>query len=101
MVAAPSPGALAPPGLAPAPNGSPSGPFVVQRAPEGPAAEPSPSAAAGADNTGPTAPDHQAAKGDEDVDELSRRLYDRIRDRLKAELYLDRERAGQLSDLTV
>jgi hypothetical protein len=35
------------------------------------------------------------------VDELSRKLYDRIRDRLKAELYLDRERAGQLSDLTV
>jgi hypothetical protein len=29
---------------------------------------------------------------------LSRQLYDRIRDRLRAELRLDRERAGIVSD---
>ncbi len=75
----------------------------VQRADDGPAAQ-APAAAA----AGPTAaqePGHPssggAAHGGEDIDDLSRRIYDRIRDRLKAELYLDRERAGQLSDLTV
>ena len=46
-------------------------------------------------------PAQQSGKGGDDIDDLSRRLYDRIRDRLKAELYLDRERAGQLNDLTV
>jgi hypothetical protein len=34
-----------------------------------------------------------------DLDELARKLYDRIRTRLKAELRLDRERAGLLTDL--
>ena len=42
-----------------------------------------------------------SSQGGADIDDLSRRIYDRIPDRLKAELYLDRERAGQLSDLTV
>ena len=66
------------------------------------AAEPAPAPAPAAEaSTGGDQPAHQSAHGDNELDELSRRLYDRIRDRLKAELYLDRERAGQLSDLTV
>jgi hypothetical protein len=35
---------------------------------------------------------------DLDLDELTARLYDRIRSRLRLELLLDRERAGLLSD---
>jgi hypothetical protein len=35
---------------------------------------------------------------DIDLDELTLRLYDRIRSRLRLELLLDRERAGLLSD---
>ena len=34
-----------------------------------------------------------------DIDELARKLYDRIRTRLKSELLVDRERAGFLTDL--
>jgi hypothetical protein len=34
-----------------------------------------------------------------ELDELSRRLYDRMRYQLKAELRLDRERAGMMTDL--
>jgi hypothetical protein len=33
-----------------------------------------------------------------DLDELSTRLYDRLRSRLRLELLIDRERAGLLSD---
>jgi hypothetical protein len=40
-----------------------------------------------------------AAGGELDVDDLARRLYDRIRDRLRRELLVDRERAGLLTDL--
>ena len=64
---------------------------------EAPAAEPPSDAAGGVASQ----PAQQSGKGGDDIDDLSRRLYDRIRDRLKAELYLDRERAGQLNDLTV
>ncbi|GAB3425580.1 hypothetical protein [Flindersiella endophytica] len=39
-----------------------------------------------------------AAASPGDLDELSRQLYDRIRSRLRAELRLDRERAGLLTD---
>jgi len=38
-------------------------------------------------------------RSDAELDELGRRLYDRIRDHLAAELSLDRERAGLLNDL--
>jgi hypothetical protein len=72
-------------------------PGTVQRAGEAPAEEPSSNPAGG----GASPPAQQSGKGGDDIDDLSRRLYDRIRDRLKAELYLDRERAGQLNDLTV
>ncbi len=50
---------------------------------------------------GPGPSTYKKEHGGDDLDDLSRRLYERIRDRLKAELYLDRERAGQLSDFTV
>jgi hypothetical protein len=37
--------------------------------------------------------------GDKELDELARRLYDRLRSRLRQELLVDRERSGLLSDL--
>ncbi len=40
-----------------------------------------------------------AAHPDENLDALAGKLYDRIRNRLKSELLLDRERAGLLTDL--
>jgi hypothetical protein len=40
---------------------------------------------------------HRAAETD--MDELAGKLYDRIRNRLKTELLVDRERAGFLTDL--
>ena len=43
---------------------------------------------------GPAAPNPHA-----ELDELARRLYPSLRDRLKAELRLDRERAGRITDL--
>lgn len=58
----------------------------------GPDATPS-----GAPSTGPGAA--PAAAGTADLDELAKRLYDRIRVRLKAELRLDRERAGLMTEL--
>jgi hypothetical protein len=61
---------------------------AVQRAPEA-----SPVA------TAPEAPAAPAGAPGGDLDELARRLYDRIRSRLKAELRLDRERSGHLTDL--
>jgi hypothetical protein len=39
-----------------------------------------------------------AAATDGDLDLLARRLYGRIRDRLRGELLLDRERSGSLAD---
>ncbi|MCL2396188.1 MAG: hypothetical protein FWC87_16070, partial [Acidimicrobiaceae bacterium] len=64
-------------------------------------------AAAGAPASDPVSPTTPApsnaapqnVRSDGDLDDLGRRLYDGIRDRLKAELYLDRERAGLLTDL--
>lgn len=35
-----------------------------------------------------------------DVEELAKRVYDRISERLKSELRLDRERSGRLTDLS-
>jgi hypothetical protein len=40
-----------------------------------------------------------AAAAGPDLDDLARRLYDRLRGRLAAELRLDRERIGALTDL--
>ena len=36
---------------------------------------------------------------DRDVDRLARRLYPRLRDHLRGELRLDRERLGRATDL--
>ena len=48
---------------------------------------------------GHAAAEHRTIDTDDlDLDELSTRLYDRIRSRLRLELLLDRERAGLLSD---
>jgi uncharacterized protein DUF4157 len=54
---------------------------------------------AGAGRTDPHHDQHKKIEPDDiDLDELSHRLYDRIRSRLRLELLLDRERAGLLSD---
>lgn len=54
--------------------------------------------ATGAASSSATAP-ASAAHADENLDALAGKLYDRIRNRLKSELLLDRERAGLLTDL--
>lgn len=37
--------------------------------------------------------------GGQNLDELARKIYDRIRDKLQAELKVDRERLGRLTDI--
>jgi hypothetical protein len=54
-------------------------------------------ARAPAAESGAAAGPHQASETE--MDELARRLYDRLRSRLKTELLVDRERAGFLTDL--
>jgi hypothetical protein len=63
-------------------------PMAVSRVTAG-----APAAESGAASAGP----HQASETE--MDELARRLYDRLRSRLKTELLVDRERAGFLTDL--
>ena len=48
---------------------------------------------------GPAGAAAQAGAAPADLDDLARRLYDRLRSRLMAELRLDRERAGLVTDL--
>jgi len=68
-------------------------------APPAPAST-SPTAAAGtAAAAATTAAAAAAAPGGLPLDELARRLFDPLAARLKAELRLDRERAGLLTDL--
>jgi hypothetical protein len=38
-------------------------------------------------------------QSEKELDELARKLYDRIRYHLRSELLIDRERAGVLTDL--
>ena len=40
------------------------------------------------------------AEDNEKLEQLAKQLYDKIRDRLKAELRLDRERWGRVTDLS-
>jgi Domain of unknown function (DUF4157) len=47
----------------------------------------------------PAAPQPEAAASEPSIDEIVARLYDRVSSRLKAELLIDRERAGVLNDL--
>ena len=66
--------------------------------PPPPPAPPAPAPAAASTSGGQPAPTAAAGGAGQNLDELSRQLYDRIRDRLRAELRLDRERAGIVSD---
>ncbi|NHC13807.1 hypothetical protein [Motilibacter deserti] len=73
---------------------------VAQRAADGslefPAAQPPASTATGSTVTDPPSAAPPAGGGDTgDLDELARKLYDRIRWRLRTELRLDLERAGR------
>ena len=81
-------------------------PPVVQRAAENPSAAPEPApepapvatpAVAAVAGAAPAAAAGHGGGGD--VDELVNRLYDPLAARLRAELWLDRERAGVLMDL--
>jgi len=51
------------------------------------------------DSARPAAATAPSPASETDMDELARKLYDRIRGRLKTELLVDRERAGFLTDL--
>ena len=51
------------------------------------------------DSSGPAALAASSEGSEAQMDELARKLYDRIRGRLKSELLVDRERAGFLTDL--
>jgi hypothetical protein len=72
---------------------------TVQREPEvaAPSPEPAPTAAPAATTISASAAAGPAPS--QDVDELVNRLYDPLAARLRAELWLDRERAGVLMDL--
>jgi hypothetical protein len=63
-------------------------------APSEPAAEAAPSAPASTAAPAPAAPGASPT----DLDEMARRLYEPLSARLRAELWLDRERAGVMSD---
>jgi hypothetical protein len=53
-------------------------------------------APAGGGATSPPAASHE---DNEKLEQLAKQLYDKIRERLKAELRLDRERWGRVTDL--
>ena len=63
-------------------------------APSEPAAESAPAAPASSAAPAPAA----AGTSPTDLDEMARRLYEPLSARLRAELWLDRERAGVMSD---
>jgi hypothetical protein len=63
-------------------------------APSGSASEPPPSAPSPAAALAPA----PAGAAPTDLDEMARRLYEPLSARLRAELWLDRERAGVMSD---
>ncbi len=68
----------------------------VQRQAEGPSASPAAAAAPAAPAPAGDASSHDNEK----LEQLAKQLYDKIRERLKAELRLDRERWGRVTDLT-
>jgi hypothetical protein len=78
---------------------------LVFRAPEGaPAAAPwassSPSVQReAAPAVAPAAPEASTTTSDAELEELARKLYEPIRSRLRAELLIDRERAGMIADI--
>ena len=65
-----------------------------RRGPSEPAGEPAPSAPASSAAPAP----RRAGTPPTDLDEMARRLYEPLSARLRAELWLDRERAGVMSD---
>jgi hypothetical protein len=90
------------------PPSAPAGPPPVQRAGSGPppaeagppdAGAPGPTAVEAAAAPAAPPPPGTATAVAPDLDDLARRLYDRIRARLRAELRLDLERAGMLTRL--
>jgi hypothetical protein len=79
---------------------------LIFRAPEGaPAAAPWASSSSpsvqreAAPAVAPAAPKASTATSDAELEELARKLYEPIRSRLRAELLIDRERAGMIADL--
>jgi hypothetical protein len=73
---------------------APAAPAPLSPAPSAPPPAAGPSSASGAGPSG------GSQGGDADLDDLSRKIYERIAARMRAELYLDRERAGLLTDLS-
>jgi hypothetical protein len=66
------------------------------------AAEPTPDTAPAAPSAGPAvggSPPPAAPATGVDLEEMARRLFDPLSARLRAELWLDRERAGLVTDL--
>lgn len=84
--------AAAPPETAPAPEMAATPPQMTAAPPEASAAAPE---AGGASAAAPAA---QAAAAGQEPEELLKKLYDPLVRRLKAELWLDRERRGALTD---
>ncbi len=82
-----------PPAQEPAPAGASAPPSTTVTAPAPPAEAPAPAAG------GATPGAAGATLTDRDVDRLARRLYPRLRDHLRGELRLDRERLGRATDL--
>jgi hypothetical protein len=81
------------------PAASAATPATPAARPESPAAHADQGHVAAADQSHPEHAEHKAVDTDDlDLEELTARLYDRIRSRLRRELLLDRERAGLLSD---
>jgi hypothetical protein len=95
-----------PPGAAdrPGETGAPAAQRLTLQRQDAPAPAAAPDSSGGtpapaAFPSGSSAPAPGAGAADAELDELGRRLYDRIREHLAAELAMDRERAGLLNDL--
>ncbi len=98
------PGAVATPASAPAPQTPAAFVFREQTpAAGGPAPGPAPSGVAAEASTVVAHPEEPAPPAASapapDMEEMARKLYDRVAARLRTELTLDRERAGLLTDL--
>jgi hypothetical protein len=83
----------------PAENGFTSVQLESADEPAPPAAEPTAGASSAAPAGSESAPPPPAGAKPPDLDELARRLYEPLTARLRAELWLDRERAGVIGDV--
>jgi len=77
----------------------PLGDTAVDSPPDEPVDQPPPAPASAAPPTSTHSITADRPGGALDIDDLARRLYDPLAARLKAELRLDRERAGIITDL--